>query len=265
MKTIFTLLLSSLFSLSLLAHDGTRLTISNSSAVRLQAEVDGRRYAMNDNAISIRDLRPGYHTIRIYRDKKQKNRMFNFGFKNRQELVYSNTVVLRDGYHLDILVNRFGKTFVDEHRIDNNDGWYIDDDDNRYDQNQDRDGDQNGDDRIYRNDRGNSDNRDPRYDNNNYNRVINDYDFSQAKQSLQKEWFENTRVTVAKQIIDRNYFASQQVKELLQLFTFENNKLDLAKYAYGKAVDKNNYLIVIDVFSYNNSKDELSRYIRDYR
>jgi hypothetical protein len=65
--------------------------------------------------------------------------------------------------------------------------------------------------------------------------------------------------------MDRNYFTSQQVKELLQLFTFENNKLDLAKYAYRKTMDRRNYYIVNDVFAFSNSKDELARYIRDYR
>ncbi len=264
MKTIFTLLLSTLFSLSLLAYDGSRLTISSVSTVRMQVEVDGRRYNMNDNEVSIRSLRSGYHSIKIYRDKKQKNRIWDFGFGNgRQEIVYSNSVYLREGYHFDILVNRFGKTFVDEHRIDRNDDWY-NNDDNRYGQGSDRDIPDYPENHNNRDNRDNSDNRDQRNDNN-YSRAMNDYDFSLTKQSLQKEWFENTRVTTAKQIMDRNYFTSQQAKEILLLFTFENNRLDLAKYAYGKTVDKNNYFIINDVFSFNNSKEELARYIREYR
>lgn len=90
-------------------------------------------------------------------------------------------------------------------------------------------------------------------------------DFNQAKETLRNEWFENTRVTSAKQIISANYFTSQQVKELLQLFTFENNKLELAKLAYSRSTDRNNYYLVNDVFTYSNSKDELARYIRDFR
>lgn len=271
MKTIFTLLLSTLLSITLLAYDGPRLTVSTVSSVKMQVEIDGRRYQMNDNAVSIRDLRSGYHTIKIYRDKKQKNRKFDFGFGNKnQEILYSNSVFLRDGYHFDILVNRFGKAFVDELRIDRNGDWYNDnDDDNRYDQGSNNQ--VNRDNRDYRDNKDNRDNRDPRYDNNNsnnnnnYNRAMADYDFTQAKQTIQKEWFENTRVTTAKQIMDRNYFTSRQVKELLQLFTFENNKLELAKYAYGKTVDRNNYFIINDVFTFNGSKEELDRYIRDYR
>jgi hypothetical protein len=266
MKAIFTLLLSTLFSFSLLAYDGTRLTVSSVSNIKMRVEVDGRRYYMDDKEIFIRDLRPGYHTVKIYRDKKKNTRWWDFGFgNNRQETVYYNQVYLRQGHHLDILINRFGKVIVDERRIDHNDDWYHDDDD-RHDRDRDRDRDRDWDkDRDRDKDRDNDhENRDPRYDDN-YNRVMSDFDFNQAKENLRKEWFENTRVSTAKFIMDRNYFTSQQVKELLQLFTFENNKLDLAKYAYRKTMDRRNYYIVNDVFAFANSKDELARYIRDYR
>ena len=94
---------------------------------------------------------------------------------------------------------------------------------------------------------------------------MNINDFAQAKETLRREWFENTRLATAKQIIDRNYFTSQQVKELMLLFTFENNRLDIAKYAYGKTVDKGNYFIMNDAFAINGNKERLSEYIREYR
>jgi hypothetical protein len=264
MKAIFTLLLSTLFSFSLLAYDGTRLTVSSAGNIKMRVEVDGRRYNMDDKEIFIRNLRPGYHTVKIYRDKKKNNRWWDFGFgNNRQETVYNNQVYLRRGHHLDILINRFGKVIVDERPINRNDDWYNAEDD-RYDGDRDRDRDRDKNKDLDRDDDRDHDSRDPRYDDN-YSRVMSDFDFNRAKENLRKEWFENTRMTTAKFIMDRNYFTSQQVKELLELFTFENNKLDLAKYAYGKTVDKRNYYIVNDVFAFGNSKDELARYIRDYR
>jgi len=47
------------------------------------------------------------------------------------------------------------------------------------------------------------------------------------------------------------------------LFSFENNRLDIAKYAYGKAVDKRNYDVVNDAFTFN-SKEKLDQYIREF-
>ena len=85
------------------------------------------------------------------------------------------------------------------------------------------------------------------------------------KQSLRNERFENTRVTIARQMFNEHAFTAQQVKELLQEFSFENNKLDLAKYAYRNTTDRNNYYVVMDVFSFNSSKQELSNYMSNYR
>jgi hypothetical protein len=185
------------------------------------------------------------------------------------ETLYNTRVYLKEGYHFDILVNRFGKVLADERRIDVNDDWYTDEDDDYYDdRNDDRINDRNNDrDRDWEDNR-NDRNNDDRYDRNNRNSQydeMSDANFNQAKETLRKEWFENTRVSTAKQIIDRNYFTSRQVKDLMLLFTFENNRLDIAKYAYSKTVDKGNYFIVNDAFTYSNNKEELNRFIREQR
>ena len=272
MKTIFTLLLSTIFSLASMAFDGTRLTVTSVSNNKMFVEVDGRRFALNGNTVSISSIRPGTHTVKVVRELK-RNAGRGFGNGNRrEETIYNIRVVFKEGYHFDILVNRFGKVLIDERRIDNSDEWY-DEDDNVYDDRND-DGDWNDgnndadrDDRGY-DDRDDRDNRDydddPRYDND-HNRGMNNADFSKAKETLRREWFENTRLETAKQIIDQNYFTSQQVKEMVLLFTFENNRLDIAKYAYGKTVDKGNYFIMNDAFTFNNNKEKLSEYIREYK
>jgi len=278
MKTIFTLLLSTIFSIAAMAYDGTRLTVTSISNNKMFVEVDGRRYDLNGNTLTISSIRPGTHNIRVLREMKRKTG-WNFGNK-REETIYNIKATFRNGYHFDILVNRFGKVMIDERRIDPNDDWYNDDDyydrnndrnhdrDNTYDNGSDRDGrDYGDDDRDTRDNRDNGDDRkndDPRYDNNNSLAMTNN-DFAQAKESLRREWFENTRLETAKQIIDRNYFTSQQVREMVLLFTFENNRLDIAKYAYGKTVDKGNYFMLNDAFTFNNNKEALKEYIRQYQ
>ncbi|HMK17048.1 MAG TPA: DUF4476 domain-containing protein [Chitinophagaceae bacterium] len=278
MKTIFTLLLSTIFSIAAMAYDGTRLTVTSVSNNKVFVEVDGRRYDLDDNTLSLSSIRPGTHNIRVLREMKRKTGV-NFG-NRREETIYNIKATFRNGYHFDILVNRFGKVMIDERRIDPNDDWYNDDDyydrnddrnrdrDNTYDNGDDRDdSDYGNDDRDnrdnpgYENDRKNDD---PRYDNN-YSRAMTNNDFDQAKESLRREWFENTRLETAKQVIDRNFFTSQQVKEMVLLFTFENNRLDIAKYAFGKTVDKGNYFVVNDAFTFNNNKEALKEYIRQYK
>lgn len=258
MKTIFTFLIGFLYSAILFANHGTRLSISTVSNSELKVEIDGQRYRMNENGLSIRDLQRGYHTVHIYREgRAKKGRWWDvFGNRNQRQTLYNSRIFLREGYHLDLLINRFGKVFSDERRIDYNDDWYDEDDDYWKDRKRDRDW---NDDRDHRDDRNDRDYRD-RYD-----RGMNDREFSQAKETLRREWFENNRMISAKQIFDDNRMSSQQVKEILQLFSFENNKLELAKHAYRNTVDRNNYFIVNDVFAFSSSREELARYIRNYR
>lgn len=267
MKTIFTLLLSSLFSLASFAYDGVRLTISSVTSNRMFVEVDGRRYNLDGNTVTIRDIRSGYHNVKVYREAKRNNGRI-IGNKNRREqTLYNTRVHLKDGYHFDIVVNRFGKVLVDERKMDRNDEWYTDDDD-YYENDRDRDRENDRDNRDNRDRRDNRDYDDDRYDRNERDLgydEMSDAAFNQAKESLKREWFENTRLSTAKQVIDRNYFTSRQVKELVLLFTFENNRLDIAKYAYSKTVDKGNYFIMNDALSMTKNKEELNNFIREHR
>ncbi len=235
MKKIFTLITSSLFSLSLLAFDGSRLSISAvTSSQELKVEVDGRSFSMKDNSITLSYLTEGYHQVKVYREAKRRNKSFG-----RNVIIYSSSVMLKRGFHLDITINRFGKVLVDERRMDINDEWYTDQDD-YYD----------------------SDNEGW---NNGNNNVMNTREFESVKQTLRKEWFENNRLTSAKYIIEKSNFSSAQIKDMMLLFTFENNRLEIAKSAYRKTVDKHNYFLLEDALTFNSSKNELARFIRESR
>ncbi len=186
---------------------------------------------MKNNSITLGYLGEGHHDVKIFRERRKNG--FGFG---RREIIYSNSILLRRGFHLDITVNRFGKVMVDERRIDRNDDWYNDEDE-------------------YYDDDGWGGNRN----------VMSGREMEQVKESLRKEWFENNRLASAKFIIERNNFTAAQVKELMLLFTFENNRLEVAKHAYRKTVDQRNYYIVNDALTFSSSKEELARFIRDSR
>jgi len=237
MKRFFTLLLSSLFSLSLLAFDGSRLSISApGTSAELKVEIDGRKFTMKNNSITVGYLGEGRHDVKIFKERKRNG--FGFG---RREIVYHNTIYLKRGFHLDITINRFGKVMVDERRIDRRDEWYNDEDEYYDDE-----------DNGWGNGHGHAN-------------VMSVREFEQVKQSLRKEWFENNRLTSAKFIMDKNSVTTTQVKELMLLFTFENNRLEIAKYAYRKTVDRQNYYLLNDALTFSSSKEELARFIRESR
>jgi hypothetical protein len=94
---------------------------------------------------------------------------------------------------------------------------------------------------------------------------MQDNAFSAAREAIRKENFDNSRMTVAQQIADNNYFTTAQVKELVRLFSFEDRKLDFAKYAYSRTVDKNNYFMINEVFNFSKTKEDLADYIKNFR
>lgn len=86
-------------------------------------------------------------------------------------------------------------------------------------------------------------------------------DFNGMKETIQSKDFENTKLTIAKQVLQNNCLTSAQVGELLRLFDFENTRLDYAKYAYAHTYDVGNYYKVNDAFEFESSVDELNKYI----
>lgn len=91
---------------------------------------------------------------------------------------------------------------------------------------------------------------------------MNPKDFEGALAMLSKESFDDDRLTMAKQIVAKNPMTVNQIAQICQLFKFENNKLEFAKFAYPYCVEKNKYFMLNDVFSFDSSKRELNEYIQ---
>jgi hypothetical protein len=62
-------------------------------------------------------------------------------------------------------------------------------------------------------------------------------------------------------ITKANCLTSAQIKEVCELFGFEETKLTFAKHAYDYCTDKGNYYVVNDVFGFSSSSEELEKYI----
>ncbi len=90
---------------------------------------------------------------------------------------------------------------------------------------------------------------------------MGDGDFSSARQSIGSKSFEDSKLTMAKQVINGNCLLCSQVKEIMLLFSFEQTRLDLAKYAYKRTYDPGNYYKLNDAFTFESSIDELNSYI----
>jgi len=241
MKRIFTLVLVFTFVLAAVADAATRLTISANTRYNIRVVIDGVMYNEKNNSgdgdIVLTNLRPGYHNVKVYQQGRyngQRNRQNSYG-----QLLYEGNVYVKQQYHVDITINRFGKAFIDERSITGN----YDSDDNDWNDN------------GGWNNNGSWNNR----------QAMNARSFEQFRVSLARESFDNTRLALAKQTIASNLFTSEQMKVIVNLFAFDQSKLEVAKYGYDYTIDKQNYFLLNDAFAYSNSREELARYIQQRR
>lgn len=246
MKKIFTLFTVLILSANVFASfNESRISITTMTNVPIKVIIDGRQVQENNGTIRISNLNPGYHRIQIFsgnrnngnRDRRERGR----GNNNQQgDLIYNSTLNVRSGMHTDILINRFGRVFVDEQPFDN-----------RYDDDWDRNNNGGW------NNNGNN--------NNSWGRAMDYQTFLQLKQTVEREAFDDNKLSIIKSVLPNNRVTSAQVKELVQQMSFEKNKLEMAKFAYRYTTDRGSYFIVNDAFSFSFSKSELAQYILTYR
>ena len=88
--------------------------------------------------------------------------------------------------------------------------------------------------------------------------------FENLKYTIVHTSFDGEKLIIAKQAIAAHRVTSQQVLELMRLFSFDSKKLELAKFAYSYTIDKQNYYIVNNGFSFSSSVKKLNAYISNY-
>jgi len=86
-----------------------------------------------------------------------------------------------------------------------------------------------------------------------YSNISNQFGFGVKMTSLTNE-FNNTN----------NYFTTAQARQLIQLVSDENNRLQLAKSSYDNIVDPENFNRLYDLFTSQSKVNELTDYVRSY-
>ncbi len=90
---------------------------------------------------------------------------------------------------------------------------------------------------------------------------VSETEFQGILSTIEDQTFESDMLAMAKQIISTRPLTSYQIKRILDLFSFEDTKLKLAKFAYNYVIDPENYFIVADAFTFSSSKQKLLKYI----
>jgi len=85
--------------------------------------------------------------------------------------------------------------------------------------------------------------------------------FMKAKENISSNSFEDSKMTVAKQVTKANCMTAEQIKDVMGLFSFEDSKLEYAKYAYDFCFNQGDYYEVNSAFTFESSIEELNKFL----
>ena len=103
---------------------------------------------------------------------------------------------------------------------------------------------------------------------NNYagsNGAMTDASFNSLFQRIKNEWPINTQLNSLTTAFNNtgNFFTAYQASQLIQLINSESDRLQLAKLSYRGITDRNNFTQIVNLLSYQSSRDELNAYVKN--
>ena len=87
--------------------------------------------------------------------------------------------------------------------------------------------------------------------------------FEDMMESVEDASFAEDKVRVCKRILKTNCLIIDQLVQMLEEISFDEDQLELAKFAYDHIYDLENFYKVYDVFSFSKSGEELEEYIEN--
>lgn len=199
--------------------------------------VDNYEYG-KDNFFSIQNIQPGIHQIKVVKHQRNPH-----GYGMLTRVMYNGTVsipvnskvlaTVTSNRKLQLKITRKGpKRHINNNHHGNNGGYS-----NGYN------------------------NHNPHQSCGAYGNIMSHVSFNKLINTLDRENFDTHKFNIAKQALVYNNLTTEQVIVLLNQFTFDSNKLKLAKMAFTKTIDQENYFLVNNSFTFNSSIRDLNKYI----
>lgn len=231
---IFLIGVNALTSFGQIIQQKSELNLSVYNNIEFTMIFDAVVYSKPSNTYRVENIIPGSHSLQMFR--VEKYRTYDGFWDQKYVLMFSAMVTIPENSRITALIDQSNQfvTVSSERIIEigRRDGWG------------ERDGDRDRD-------------RDRRP------RCMSENQFNELRSSVSSKPFEETKLSIAKEAIAANGIRTSQVVELMELMTFEDTKLALAKYAYAYTIDKNEYYLVNDAFTFSSSIDDLSQYIQN--
>jgi len=87
-------------------------------------------------------------------------------------------------------------------------------------------------------------------------------DFGSAISTINGQSFDDSKLTTAKQVAGANCLSTDQIGQIMALFSFEDRKLTFAKFAYDHCTDPQSYYKLNSQFTFSSNSDALSSFVQ---
>lgn len=90
---------------------------------------------------------------------------------------------------------------------------------------------------------------------------LTDKQFADAKKAINGQAFRNQKMATAKLALKNKCVSLDQIRSFVELFSFEDQKLEFVKFAYDITDNKDDYYTLHDVFTFLLTKDDFNEFL----
>lgn len=87
--------------------------------------------------------------------------------------------------------------------------------------------------------------------------------FEDMQRRVDNQMLSDDKLRIAKQIIKTNCITAYQLTQIMESFSFDDSRLELAKYAYDYIYDIGNFYKVSDALNFISNREELEEYVSE--
>ncbi|MBU3677599.1 MAG: DUF4476 domain-containing protein [Chitinophagaceae bacterium] len=251
MKKLFSLLVLMSFAVTVWAGPWSRamLRIREERGRAIAITIDGVRQNTISNNLTVNNVIPGVHNIKIFRYNNN-----GYGYNNGI-LAYQGTIQVKPGSIYYVTVYDQALDVEENCCLDNyghwnhNDHWFNAGPVDNWNNNQQW-------------------NQYPPHHQHHQNNTWNNYQglmatgaYNQLINQLRRTPFENSKMALATGATAGVRLSTQQVMGIVQEFSFESTRLKYAKDNFMRVIDPKNYFQITNVLTFQSSKDDLMRFI----
>ena len=91
--------------------------------------------------------------------------------------------------------------------------------------------------------------------------AVSDNEYNEIYVSVVKGKYDHDKIATAKKAVQKHCFSSVQIKKLMDIFTHDREKLELAKAAHASVIDKENYKIAAESFMFGENRKDFLNFI----